>query len=102
MRSSLLAAAEKAVCGDRDQSYGGPEASFATIGRMWGAYLCVADFDPGDVAAMLALMKLARLGHNGSHWDSWLDLAGYAACGAEVTRPPVPSSVPAATPSGAR
>ena len=35
-------------------------------------------------AAMLALLKLARIKHSeGRHRDSWVDLAGYAACGAE-------------------
>ena len=35
-------------------------------------------------AAMLALLKLARIKHSdGMHKDSWVDLAGYAACGAE-------------------
>jgi hypothetical protein len=36
-----------------------------------------------DVAAMLALLKIARLQQSPNHRDSWVDLAGYAACGAE-------------------
>lgn len=39
----------------------------------------------GDVAALLALMKIARLAHSPDHADSWTDLAGYAALGAEVS-----------------
>jgi hypothetical protein len=35
------------------------------------------------VAAMLALMKLARLANQHKD-DSWIDLAGYAALGAEL------------------
>jgi len=33
---------------------------------------------------MMALMKIARLRHNHGHADSWIDLAGYAACGGEI------------------
>ena len=28
--------------------------------------------------------KMARLRHDPAHTDSWVDVAGYAACGAEV------------------
>jgi len=38
---------------------------------------------PHDVALMMALLKIARLKGNPIHGDSWVDLAGYAACGAE-------------------
>jgi hypothetical protein len=38
----------------------------------------------GDVALLMIGMKLARLRHNPSHEDSWVDVAGYAACGMEV------------------
>jgi hypothetical protein len=40
---------------------------------------------PADVAQMMALMKIARLENDPSHLDSWTDLAGYAACGAEIS-----------------
>jgi hypothetical protein len=32
---------------------------------------------------MLALLKIARLKNSPNHRDSWVDIAGYAACGAE-------------------
>jgi hypothetical protein len=35
---------------------------------------------------MMALMKIARLATNPAHEDSWVDLAGYAACGASVAK----------------
>ena len=38
-----------------------------------------------DVAMMCALLKIARLQNMPDHEDSWIDLAGYAACGSEVT-----------------
>jgi hypothetical protein len=33
---------------------------------------------------MCADLKLARLENQPDHMDSWVDLAGYAACGAEI------------------
>ena len=36
-----------------------------------------------DVAMMLALLKVARI-HNGDKMDSFIDLAGYAACAGEI------------------
>lgn len=82
-RQAILDEAAAAITGAREDTYGGPEASFLTIAKFWSAYLDHF-VEPQDVAAMLALMKLARLKHSeGQHRDSWVDLAGYAACGAE-------------------
>ena len=39
--------------------------------------------DAKDVAMMLALLKVARI-HNGDKMDSFIDLAGYAACAGEI------------------
>ncbi|MCI6255958.1 MAG: DUF6378 domain-containing protein [Clostridiales bacterium] len=91
-RKDVLAAAEKCVCGDLEQDYGTPEDSFDTIARMWAAYLRALRKDdrgyitimPKDVAAMLALLKIARIATGHSKDDNWIDLAGYAACGGEI------------------
>ena len=40
-------------------------------------------FTSKDVAMMLALLKVARI-HNGDKMDSFIDLAGYAACAGEI------------------
>lgn len=40
-------------------------------------------FTAKDVAMMLALLKVARI-HNGDKMDSFIDLAGYAACAGEI------------------
>ena len=93
-RDEILAAAQKCVSGDRDQDYGKPERSFKTIAALWNAYL-IGDFleevvpedvliRPKDVAAMLALLKIARIAGDHAKADSWIDLAGYAACGGEI------------------
>lgn len=83
LRRSVLTDAIAVVTGAREETYGGPEQSFGTIADLWSVYLGRA-VAPHDVAALLALLKLARLKHSGGqHRDSWVDLAGYAACGAE-------------------
>lgn len=87
-RTEVMDAAKSCVCGDRDHDYGGPEKSFECISAMWGAYLRYSTgvkiaIDPHDVAAMMAMLKLARIAKNPEKADSWVDLAGYAACGGE-------------------
>ncbi len=91
-RKEILAAAEKCVCGDREQDYGIPENSFRLIAEFWHTYLsakCVAagvhvQLEPEDVAAMMALLKIARASVTPEHIDSWIDGAGYLACGGEL------------------
>lgn len=83
-RRKLLERAISIVCEDRNQQYGGPEDNFARIANLWTAYMGKI-VTPVDVAAMLALLKLARIkATNGQSSDSWTDLAGYAACGSEI------------------
>lgn len=90
-RADILHAAEKCVCGQREQDYGTPEDNFETIAGLWKTYLsraCVDEagcvyIDANDVAMMMALLKIARIAAGGGKADSWIDLAGYAACGAE-------------------
>lgn len=90
-RADTLKAALSAVQ-ERNQSYGQPENNFLRIARRWNVHLlnrygAKVELDSADVAAMMADMKLARLEQTPSHQDSWTDLAGYAACGAEVSTP---------------
>lgn len=88
-RTKILATADQCVNGDRDHDYGGPERSFDTIAAMWNAYIAHAtganvDLGADDVAAMMALLKIVRIARNPEKMDSWIDLAGYAACGGEI------------------
>ena len=84
-RQRVLREAEKCVCGQREHDYGTPEDSFQKIGTFWTAYLNYAvNIDAEDVAAMMALLKIARISENPQHMDSWCDLAGYASCGGEI------------------
>ena len=38
-----------------------------------------------DVAAMMIMLKVARVRNGKAKDDSWVDMAGYAACGAECS-----------------
>lgn len=84
-RIDILTSADEIVNKNREDDYGSVEDNFKTISQMWNAYLHLDNaIAPKDVAAMMALLKIARIssGHNKS--DNWIDLAGYAACGGEL------------------
>ena len=81
-RAEILEAARKCVCGEREQEYGKPENNFALVGKLWEAYTGYA-FSAKDVAMMLALLKVARI-KTGVKENSFVDLAGYAACAGEI------------------
>lgn len=83
-RADVLQAAKEAV-ENRGNAYAPPESNFARIADLWSAILGVP-VEPWEVALCQAAVKIARLAETeGRHPDSWIDLAGYAACGAEVT-----------------
>lgn len=89
-RADVLSAASDAVR-DRGLNYGNPEDNFARIARLWNAHLINRGYvsgvvGTGDVAIMLGLVKDARLANDMTHADSWIDKAGYAACGGEVSK----------------
>lgn len=82
-RAEILDTAKKCVCGQREQDYGSPEDNFRTIAELWTAYYG-AEFTPLDVSMMMALLKIARIKSGTGTDDSFVDLAGYAACGGEI------------------
>ena len=86
-RKDILDAAAACVLSDREQQYGAPEDVFPIIAGLWSAYLG-KPVSASDVAAMMVLLKVARLTGNPAHPDSWVDIAGYAACGGELATPP--------------
>lgn len=81
-REEVLDEAKRIVNGDRNKDYGEPEDAFDDIASLWSAYL-ERDLNGKDVAAMMILLKVARVKH-GDKDDNWVDIAGYAACGAET------------------
>lgn len=82
-RKEVLEAALRCVCGDREQDYGSPENNFKKIAEFWSTYLGYK-IEVTDVAAMLGLLKIARIASGNAKDDNWVDLAGYAACGGEL------------------
>ena len=87
-RKEILEEAQKQVCGHRVEDYGKPENSFQRIADLWTVYMKdgVDDkrvFTAKDVAMMLALLKVARIKTDVKS-DSYVDLAGYAACAGEI------------------
>lgn len=89
IRQQVLQEAERLIHSDRNAEYGEPEDNFGQSAALIYGYLkpylkpdCA--ISPADVAAMMILMKIARLSTDPSKMDSWTDIAGYAACGAEV------------------
>lgn len=88
-RAEILDEAKKMVCGHREQDYGSPENNFQMIADLWNAYLGYYGdeviIEANDVAMMMALLKIARIRTGTATEDSFIDLAGYAACGGEIT-----------------
>lgn len=84
-RSKCLNEAMICVCGDIENQYGSPENNFATIAALWSCYFGKT-FTAHDVAIMMALLKVARIKTGTQTWDSYVDLAGYAACAAEIAK----------------
>lgn len=94
IKTDIANEAVRIVTGARRSAYGRPENNFRRIARLWNSHLrnvgIIAD-EPGalqmcprDVAAFMRLMKEARLAETPDHRDSFVDLVGYALCGAEV------------------
>ena len=84
-RAEVLDMAKELITGDRNQDYGDPMSNFYDIARLWSQYLGTV-LSVADVAAMMVLLKVARLKRDQTKLDSWVDIAGYAACGAEVIK----------------
>ena len=91
IRKDILDTAKKYVCNDRNKQYGSPEDNFTLIAERWTLYLqqlkMISSEDrisPTMVSVMMTDFKLARLTGNPLHKDSWVDAAGYIACGAGI------------------
>lgn len=89
-KDEVLDTAKAYICGPREETYGSAADNFGRIARLWSVYLS-APVTASDVACMMILLKMSRLNTTPDHMDSWVDIAGYAACGGEVSsvvRPP--------------
>ena len=101
-RRKILDTACKLTGGDRDASYGTPITNMQDTARFWDAYLlskgvCLVGsngepvtFSGEDVANMMVLLKMARMGASYKE-DNYVDAAGYTAIAGECAqfeRPP--------------
>jgi hypothetical protein len=78
-----------AAVADRGLNYGKPEDNFNRIAARWEIHLfnrygVRVNLDAASVAIMCMDLKAARLENDPAHLDSWVDSAGYAACGANI------------------
>lgn len=91
IRETVLKAATSAITGDRNNQYGDPLDDFQRTAtalnamgyrrvHKGGSYALAAH----DIAVIQIMVKLSRLAHTPAKRDSWVDIAGYAGCGAEV------------------
>jgi hypothetical protein len=95
-RGKALRKAMEIINGERQDSYGNPENSFALIAKYWNTYLIEIQkavlvkygFDPKDydlvdmlesrnVAEMMTLFKIARMTGQKTTPDNYADAAGY-------------------------
>ena len=83
-RAKMLAEASSIISGARDKQYGGPEDNFERIAKIWSVIFGI-EVTKEDVAMAMVAVKVARYASkSGFQPDTWVDIAGYAACGYEV------------------
>lgn len=97
----------RATVADRGAHYGAPSENFERIAARWRAHIKNAfgvdvPLTAINVAVMHADVKLARLEHEPEHLDSWVDVAGYAACGADIATEPKPVTLKVITDAAVR
>ena len=80
----------RGIVDEREEQLGSPKEIFESIAiflsdYLYRAYGCEVDLSGMDVALMMAQFKIARVIANpGKALDSLMDIAGYAACAAEL------------------
>ena len=90
-RTEILSRADDIINGARNEQYGEPEDNFRLIAELWNVYLqarkkFLADkgesvrLDRLDTANMMMLVKIARAATGAGSLDTYIDIAGYAAC----------------------
>jgi Domain of unknown function (DUF6378) len=76
----------RSILAQRGDAYGDAATSFATIAARWSLTLG-HQVTPAQVVVCLLDLKITRLAHDPKHYDSAVDIVGYAALLPEVTRP---------------
>ena len=83
-RGEILDRAKEIITKDRNNQYGEPEDIFDVIAAFWDTYLGIDYLTAVDVANMMVLFKIARNVTSETKIDTFIDIAGYAACGGEI------------------
>lgn len=87
VRGSVLDEAKGLITGDRNNTYGPPHQDFQRSADAATAFGYKGpggrDLQAHDIAILVGLVKISRLMWTPGKRDSWVDLAGYAACGYE-------------------
>ena len=84
LRVEALREAARIISGERNKQYGGPEENFERIAKIWEIIFGISVSNE-DVAMAMVAVKVARYASkSGYQPDTWIDIAGYAACGYEV------------------
>jgi hypothetical protein len=83
MTAEKLLAEAAAVVRDRRHTYGQPPDLFERVAVRW-SQVFGTKVTPAQIVVCLIDLKVARLTHDPKHLDSITDIAGYAACLAEV------------------
>lgn len=91
VRQRALEAAADCVLRDRNVTHGEPEDNLSDIAKGW-TVIVGCDISATQVALMMVWLKTVRANENPAHWDSWIDIAGYASIGAEVSDSHSPGS----------
>lgn len=89
-RKALLDEASALITGDRNAQYGDPLQDFRRSAQILNAMGYQNTLNGGtreltghDIALIIAAVKMSRISWAPWKRDSWVDLAGYAACGWE-------------------
>ena len=88
-RKDVLETAIKCVCRDRENEYGSPKENLESIARYLTEYTrskygVQIPYTGKDVALIMMFVKIAREATGCGKLDNWVDMAGYAAIGAEL------------------
>jgi len=83
---SILSQAQETI-NDRHERYGDCNNVMAATAEMFRVYqgLKAGASSAHDAAVFNIIQKLVRIGSGQSHADNWIDIAGYASLGAEVS-----------------
>ena len=84
-RTHILDRANELITGDRADTHGDAVDTFKKIADYCSTYLG-QPIDPKDVANLMVLLKVVRAQQSPRHKDNWVDQAGYAALGWEVSQ----------------